>query len=218
MTGQCWIALTDEVIRQVSGNICLTEDQLAEVDDMLAVATEVLGRLTGGRIHGPGIATDEFLVAAGGVRKLAPTFHPVTEVLGLTVDGRTSGFHTAGRLIFPRLRGKCGDVVRLQYRFGSTVTRGARSTAIYYARQLYLGGEYGDVELCQLPERVTSITREGISMSMLDPQTFLDKGLTGLIKVDEWLASYAVGNIRMRASVHTNDSPPPTNVEVSCIP
>lgn len=40
---------------------------------------------------------------------------------------------------------------------------------------------------CQLPERVTSVSREGISMTVLDGQEFLDHGRTGIYEVDLFL-------------------------------
>lgn len=40
---------------------------------------------------------------------------------------------------------------------------------------------------CRLPSRVTSIQRQGITMAMLDPMTFIDYGRTGLYSVDLWL-------------------------------
>lgn len=43
---------------------------------------------------------------------------------------------------------------------------------------------------CRLPQRVQSITRQGVSMVMLDPFTFFDDGRTGLYDVDLFLAAY----------------------------
>ena len=40
---------------------------------------------------------------------------------------------------------------------------------------------------CALPERVTSIVRQGISMTLLDPMAFINDGKTGLYLVDAWL-------------------------------
>jgi hypothetical protein len=40
---------------------------------------------------------------------------------------------------------------------------------------------------CRLPSRVTSIQRQGVSMALLDPMTFIDYGRTGLYAVDLWL-------------------------------
>jgi hypothetical protein len=40
---------------------------------------------------------------------------------------------------------------------------------------------------CALPKRLTSITRQGISMAVLDPMPFIEKNKTGLYLVDAWL-------------------------------
>lgn len=40
---------------------------------------------------------------------------------------------------------------------------------------------------CKLPSRVTSISRQGVTIAMLDPMTFIDYGRTGLYSVDLWL-------------------------------
>jgi hypothetical protein len=51
---------------------------------------------------------------------------------------------------------------------------------------------------CRLPKRVTNITRQGVSMAILDPLTLFAKGQTGLAEVDLWLASVALGPARRR--------------------
>lgn len=42
---------------------------------------------------------------------------------------------------------------------------------------------------CRLPSRVTDITREGVTMTMMDPLDFLKDGLTGIPEVDIWLTA-----------------------------
>lgn len=42
---------------------------------------------------------------------------------------------------------------------------------------------------CALPSRVTEISREGVTMTLLDPQDYLEDGLTGINTVDQWLAA-----------------------------
>lgn len=42
---------------------------------------------------------------------------------------------------------------------------------------------------CSLPTRVTTVTRQGISFAMLDPQTYLDGGRTGVYLVDLYLVA-----------------------------
>ena len=56
----------------------------------------------------------------------------------------------------------------------------------------WLAVEYGKAAQgnpCALPERITSVTRQGVSWTVLDPQDFLDKGYTGMSRVDHWLAA-----------------------------
>ena len=40
---------------------------------------------------------------------------------------------------------------------------------------------------CELPSRVQSVARQGISFALLDPMTFLDEGKTGMYLVDQFL-------------------------------
>lgn len=42
---------------------------------------------------------------------------------------------------------------------------------------------------CALPERVNTVTREGISYTFVDPMEFLSNGRTGLPEVDMWLST-----------------------------
>lgn len=49
---------------------------------------------------------------------------------------------------------------------------------------------------CRLPQRVQTITRQGVSMTVLDPLTLFDDGRTGIAEVDMWLASLRYGDAR----------------------
>lgn len=55
--------------------------------------------------------------------------------------------------------------------------------------QLALGATPAAAGECKLPKRVQQLTRQGITAVVLDPMTFLDKGRTGLVDVDLFLAS-----------------------------
>jgi hypothetical protein len=46
---------------------------------------------------------------------------------------------------------------------------------------------------CRLPKRVTTITRQGVSIAVLDPLTLFAEGRTGLAEVDLWLESQRYG-------------------------
>lgn len=58
-----------------------------------------------------------------------------------------------------------------------------------------------DDEDCRLPARVTSITRQGVTMAVLDPLTLFQDGLTGLPEVDLWVSAMNRGNARRPAQV-----------------
>lgn len=59
----------------------------------------------------------------------------------------------------------------------------------------------------RLPSRVQSITRQGVSFSILDPMQFLDEGLTGLYDVDLFVRSVNPGKQRVPAVVWSPDMP-----------
>lgn len=82
--------------------------------------------------------------------------------------------------------------------------------AIGQLAQQFAFAEACDWSNCQLPERVTSVTREGISYTLLDPQDFLDHGRTGLYFVDLVIKTY-VGT-KHRAGVMSPEIPPPRRI------
>lgn len=43
---------------------------------------------------------------------------------------------------------------------------------------------------CKLPERVTSVSRQGVSLTLSDPADYIEKGRTGIYLVDLFLATY----------------------------
>lgn len=49
---------------------------------------------------------------------------------------------------------------------------------------LILMGEGRSGAECRIPERVRSVSREGISFDMIDPQEFMDDGRTGIWEID----------------------------------
>lgn len=49
---------------------------------------------------------------------------------------------------------------------------------------------------CKLPQRVQTITRQGVTMAMLDPMEDIDKGHTGIFLVDSWVASVTMPQSR----------------------
>jgi hypothetical protein len=204
-----------------------------QVSTALARATGIIASLTAGVIHPAGRATDEFKVH-GPVVRLAVNHRPVTDVDAvqrLDRDGAVhplDGWRLRGDSVELRrapastwhpLRGDVGlacsddEVVRVDYRFASTIGPSTREAVIYLARQFYLRSTGAK---CELPTRTTSVTREGVSIQIENSQEYLDKGMTGVVAVDQWLATVRrPGGYGGRAAVYTPEAPVPLTVAYS---
>jgi hypothetical protein len=76
----------------------------------------------------------------------------------------------------------------------------ARTLAIEFAK-LWSG------DVCELPQRVTSIARQGVSYTLLDSQDFVEDLRTGLYVVDMFLKSVNPDKARAKARVFSPDVP-----------
>lgn len=99
----------------------------------------------------------------------------------------------------------CGDQTVITYHYGTPPPMGGTQACVTlateFAKQKY---QLGD---CQLPERTTSVTREGVTMTLIDPQEFLDKGRTGLAAVDMWVTAVNPKARSQRAMIWSPDIP-----------
>jgi len=77
----------------------------------------------------------------------------------------------------------------------------ARTLAIEFAK-LYSGDDD-----CALPQRVTSISRQGVSYTLLDSQDFIEEMRTGIYMVDLFLKSVNPDKARTKARVFSVDVP-----------
>lgn len=62
---------------------------------------------------------------------------------------------------------------------------------------------------CALPERVTTIARQGLTMALLDPMEFLTRNRTGIYAVDLWLTAVNPLGRQRHAGVYSPDVAPP---------
>lgn len=77
----------------------------------------------------------------------------------------------------------------------------ARTLAIEFIR-LWTGDEE-----CSLPQRVTSVVRQGVSYTILDQQEFIDELRTGLYVIDLFLKTTNPDNARRKSKVFSPDQP-----------
>lgn len=226
-----WVDPTDpEVIAAVAGVELAGEEPTEEMADAVAqavaIASEILTLATAYLIHPAGTRTEEFI--GRGSKRFAPLFAPVLGVESLVRmvgdEEKPVGFRLVGNTVY--IGGQTGttggsvplwrtnwasdhreQVHRLTYRYASTVTTAGRMVLLHYAHEFFLWLTAQDDD-CQLPANVTSIDREGLGIELATPQDFLDKGRTGLAKVDTWLSQINAKRALRPSAVYTPDSPP----------
>jgi hypothetical protein len=66
---------------------------------------------------------------------------------------------------------------------------------------------YEGDDTCALPQRVTSVNRQGVSYTVLDNQDFIDELKTGLYAVDLFLKTANPDKARARSRVFSPDTP-----------
>lgn len=184
-------------------------------DDPAIVATPSLCRTHGTAHRGRAVC------GCTALTEIALPRRPVTAVTKVTIDGTTID-PAAYRLEAPRwlvrLDGEawpaCQDLTAtlgdpdtfgVTFRWGRAVPASGALAARRLATEI--AKNLAD-EDCDLPARVTSITRGGVSMALIDPQDFLEHGRTGLYEVDLFLASYNPhGKTSRSRVVRADDSP-----------
>lgn len=82
----------------------------------------------------------------------------------------------------------------------STLLRAAGEMACEYAKAC-TGGE------CRLPSRIQSLTRQGMTVSMVDVDSLLDRGLTGVQTVDQVITTFNPYGLKKKLSIWSPDLP-----------
>jgi hypothetical protein len=130
---------------------------------------------------------------AGRHARLRLRGRPVSEVHevtrgGVVVDPET--YTVVNRTYLQGAPGRFLDVYGLEvtYTYGASPPMAGRRAAIQLASEFIKAWDpaRGD---CQLPDRVTSVSRQGVSYTILDDQGYLDDLRTGLYSVDLFLRS-----------------------------
>jgi len=178
-------------------------------------ASQVVLALLGGRWTWPPVNVVETYHAPAGRINLTGRPATVTRVLSLRygedVTDRVAVYNGAFLILPGR---SCGGVrgcsftggcYEVEYFYGSEPPEPIMAAIAALADQL----ELADQDLpCKLPERVTSVNRQGMSWTLLDPMDFLEKGRTGIPEVDLVLSVYNPARAKARARVFTPDFPP----------
>jgi hypothetical protein len=92
----------------------------------------------------------------------------------------------------------------VRYAYGTGVPPGGNAAVAKLAEQLLQSATGGK---CDLPARVTSVSRQGVSWTLLDPQEFLDHGRTGIYEIDLLLSAVNPAHALARPRVFSPDLP-----------
>ncbi|MFF3665469.1 hypothetical protein [Microtetraspora malaysiensis] len=146
---------------------------------------------------------------------------PVQEIVEVRVDGQVvppSAYRVDNHRELVRVDGLCwptcpdlsapidlpgGGAFGVTYTRGLPVDEAAGWAYATYACELIKACT--NTSGCRLPKRIQSITREGVTMSFIDPLDYLDQGRTGLPEVDQWLMAVNPYGLRQRARVLSPD-------------
>lgn len=80
-----------------------------------------------------------------------------------------------------------GNTFEVQYQRGKTVPTGGEIAAGQLACEL--AKAYTADNTCQLPQRVQTVTRQGVTVGVMDDFEGLEKGMTGIWTIDSWIQS-----------------------------
>lgn len=142
---------------------------------------------------------------------------PVADIVEVTIDGEVvppSTYRLDGSMLI-REGGldwpDCQDLAvplgqegtwGITYNRGLPVPMGGQIAAGVLATELYKAA--CNDGSCKLPQRVQTITRQGVTMAMLDSfEDSVDKGYTGIWVIDSWLSS--VNNPKVPSTVQSPD-------------
>lgn len=144
---------------------------------------------------------------------------PVDSIVAVVQDGLTvdpSGYRLDGNRLV-RLNGQAWPVSQdlalplsaagtfgVTYRRGVAVPVALNNAAGIYACELAAARTGGE---CRLPDRIQSISRQGVSVDLVGPDDYLDKGRTGLADVDQVIVSYNPRGLASPPRVLTLDTP-----------
>lgn len=106
--------------------------------------------------------------------------------------------------------------IAVTYTYGSPPPTEVRLAITAFAKELLLA--YSGDDECRLPSRVTSITRQGVTMQMAPATSFLEEGFTGIPEVDQTIRNFNPSKAKRPARVYSPTSPPPRRTNSSQAP
>ena len=131
--------------------------------------------------------------------------HTVRDLNGTIIDPSKYYLAEHSTLVGVPGSGWFSSRVEVTYTYGSPPPTAGRAAARVLATELVKLYEGDDT--CALPQRVTSISRQGVSYTVLDSQDFIDELRTGIYAIDLFLKTANPDKARARSRVFSPDMP-----------
>lgn len=148
---------------------------------------------------------------ADGFRNLRLRHTPVRSIESITFLGRTldpseytlrNNAYIVREHSLPWLLEPINDLT-VSYTYGTPPPAAGKRAALRLANELILS-DMGSAN-CSLPERISSVSRQGVSYTIMDPQTFMKEGKVGIYEVDLFLATVNPNKAKKRPKVFSVD-------------
>lgn len=184
--------------------------------DTLAIATRIVYELLGRRWVWPAITTTETVEIPWSQPTIVLHGRPVIEIISISQDGGTTQLpYTLENKFRVRLTNRPGAKTRccglrkvsITYKYGSPPPEGLRRAILLLQEELDKSIA-GDTD-CQLPQGVTSVSRQGITMNIVDVESFVARGLTGISDVDEAIRLFNPTGAKRPVRIYSRRNPPP---------
>lgn len=199
-------------------------DSVIEREEALEIASRVLYELLGRRWVWPLVTTYEKFDLQSGQRWVSLEGRPVVEIHSVVlsrpgaVDSEVDYFlERKSRVVFSRqqpthylgrhLVCDTGLSITVHYTYGAKPPAELLKAIERLADEIELA--YNDPDECSLPDTVTSVSRQGISMQMISAADFLEQGRTGISAVDRALRYFNPAKSVRKARVYGPAKPPP---------
>jgi hypothetical protein len=98
-----------------------------------------------------------------------------------------------------------GKDLAVKYTYGEKPNAMAKAACVELANNI-MWSMSGD-NRCKLPNRITQMTRQGVSWTLLDPHEFMADGRTGMYTIDLFLKTVNPAKALKRSKVFSPDLP-----------
>ncbi|UDL16772.1 head-to-tail adaptor [Arthrobacter phage Atuin] len=151
--------------------------------------------------------------AAEGFRNLRLRHSPIVQVLSVEQLGEIldpseytlrNNAYLVRKNSLPWVLDPVNDLT-ITYRHGTPPPAAGRRAALRLANEFILA-DMGS-SACALPERISSVQRQGVSYTIMDPQEFISNGKVGIYEIDLFLAAANPNKAKKKPKIFSVDKP-----------